>query len=556
MRVPFWRRLLGGQAPTLSPSVRFRFRPRLERLEDRSLLSASPVPNVVPVGPGATEIVNVGGTIFYAAADGDGTAGLWKTDGTAAGTALLVEFAPRNGGPAPAVENLTNVNGRLFFDVSDFSPGGANQLWASDGSAAGTAMVADFGGASFAPPAETGALPGFVSFQNDLYFVVDQGGQFQLWKSDGSAPGTLPVTSGAVSVNTAFDGLTAFDGQLYFAAADPMNNVKLWSTDGTAAGTRVADADVPAAGVFGLTAGGDALYFFAAPDPSAQTVSLYRSDGANTIVVTADLSPFGKFQTAAAGDRLFFTAAAAGTFDEELWVSDGVTSRELQPAGAAAFGLSPLNLHAVNGDVVFTGASAAHPSFGQAVWASDGTDAGTVEITPSDISYVTLFNSQTALAGNTLYFSALGASGPELWQTGGSAPVTQPGSTALVANVAANVPDGTLPADLVFAGGTLFYAGTPTVAPAVPAPSVAVPPAPPAVPTPVPVMIPAGPTNPAPPAPPFVPAPGSSAPAPIDMPGPLPGPAPMVNMVVPPVAPLGFDTAADPAQGPPDVLAS
>ena len=50
-----------------------------------------------------------------------------------------------------AVDNLTNVNGTLYFDANDGTHG--DELWKTDGTAAGTVMVKDI------DPGSDGSIP-------------------------------------------------------------------------------------------------------------------------------------------------------------------------------------------------------------------------------------------------------------------------------------------------------------------------------------------------------------------------------------------------------------
>ena len=86
--------------------------------------------NDIRPGPDSSDAVGfirVRRTIFFSAFDG--THGLWKSDGTTAGTSLVKE---RPGGLPDAIV----LRGSLLF----ITPGGAgiDELWRSDGTAAGT----------------------------------------------------------------------------------------------------------------------------------------------------------------------------------------------------------------------------------------------------------------------------------------------------------------------------------------------------------------------------------------------------------------------------------
>ena len=71
---------------------------------------------------------------LYFEASSDTAHGLWKSDGTEAGTELVY----------PGIGNLrypTTVNGTLFFSAGDGTNGW--ELWKSDGATAGTMLVKD-----------------------------------------------------------------------------------------------------------------------------------------------------------------------------------------------------------------------------------------------------------------------------------------------------------------------------------------------------------------------------------------------------------------------------
>ena len=74
---------------------------------------------------------------------------------------------------------------------------------------------------------------------NTLYFTADDGTNgSELWKSDGTASGTVMVKdiySGSSSSSPS--SLTAVGNTLYFRANDGTNGYELWKSDGTASGT-------------------------------------------------------------------------------------------------------------------------------------------------------------------------------------------------------------------------------------------------------------------------------------------------------------------------------
>ncbi|MBZ0111154.1 MAG: hypothetical protein K8J08_01705 [Thermoanaerobaculia bacterium] len=131
--------------------------------------------------------------LFFAAGDAATGWELWSTDGTPAGTELVLDIAP---GPAPSLtytrpEWVTNLEGRLIFPADDVDHG--RELWASDGTAAGTFLLADaFVGdesgikLSFSP-----SLPRRIGTRV-AYFAYDSEGPlaWNLWTTDGTPSNT------------------------------------------------------------------------------------------------------------------------------------------------------------------------------------------------------------------------------------------------------------------------------------------------------------------------------------------------------------------------------
>lgn len=108
---------------------------------------------------------------------------LWKTDGSA--VVLVKDIAAGSDNSVP--DNLTNVNGTLFFSAYDGEHG--RELWKTDGTGVGTVLVKDI-----RPGVESG-LPleswvDFVEVTDTLAFWADDGSGQRLWQSDGTSAGT------------------------------------------------------------------------------------------------------------------------------------------------------------------------------------------------------------------------------------------------------------------------------------------------------------------------------------------------------------------------------
>ena len=84
---------------------------------------------------------------------------------------------------------LTNVGGTLFFTAIDFvyPHDTGRELWKSDGTAAGTVLVKDIAAG------RVGSIPVELTDVNGTLFFRIVRPPFGLWKSDGTAAGTVQV---------------------------------------------------------------------------------------------------------------------------------------------------------------------------------------------------------------------------------------------------------------------------------------------------------------------------------------------------------------------------
>jgi len=370
----------------------------------------------IPFSSSPNFLTNFNGTLFFSAIDRTTGDELWKSDGTAAGTVLVKDINPGVGDSLPSI--LTDVNGTLFFTAND----GANgfELWKSDGTAAGTVLVKDIWPGMFGPIPTSSAPANLTDVNGTLFFQCNDGSHGdELWKSDGTEAGTVlikdinPGTIGPDPAGSAPENLTDVNGTLFFIANDGTNGYELWKSDGTEAGTvLVKDIDPGASGSF----------------PS----NLTDVDG-----------------------TLFFIAAD-GTNGYELWKSDGteagtVLVKDIDPGASGSF---PTNLTNVDGTLLF---SSDDGPTGYELWKSDGTEAGTVlvkDIYPGTVGpypYSSSPNFLTDVNGTLFFIANDGPTGNELWKSDGTA-----AGTVLVKDIYPG-PEGSRSAFLTDVSGTLFF---------------------------------------------------------------------------------------------------
>jgi ELWxxDGT repeat protein len=369
---------------------------------------------------GPSDLTPVGSTLYFDADDGVHGPELWKSDGTAAGTVLVKDINPGSGGSEP--NSLANINGTLFFAADDGAHG--NELWKSDGTAAGTVLVKDINTGS----SGTSSDPRYLTNVNGVAFFSANDGKHgrELWKSDGTAKGTALVKDIATGKVTLWSGgtvpassfpcyLTNVNGSLFFEAGDS-NGVHLWKSDGTATGTvALADHVDSSAGLINVNG---TVFFTGAGNTGGE--GLWKSNGtvAGTVPVAGVVRPDGGW--ASVNGSVFFSGWEPGD-GEELWKSDGTAAgtvlvKDINPGTDSfgyAYGSYPDELTNVNGLLYFSAYEDVH---GRELWQSDGTAAGTVMVKDINPGSADSAPQDLVAMNNKLYFSADdGAHGRELW---------------------------------------------------------------------------------------------------------------------------------------------
>jgi ELWxxDGT repeat protein len=170
-----------------------------------------------------------------------GDTAIWRTDGTAAGTIKLDD-------EAGALMPLTTVDDTLYFKA--ILSNDAWELWRLGPADTEPTVVKQFDSSAFSPYA--------AAFGGKLYFYSHTKTS-DLWVSDGTAEGTMPVADAASSVWPRFiDQVISTSERLYVIDHGGEHNWRFWESDGTAAGTRlIGEFEMPKS----LTAIGSALYF-------------------------------------------------------------------------------------------------------------------------------------------------------------------------------------------------------------------------------------------------------------------------------------------------------
>lgn len=280
---------------------------------------------VAPVGDFVVRQVASGARVTYftttsPAPDWEERALLWRTDGTPAGTRMVTVLPDRD------AEDLFVEGELLFFEL--------NGLWRSDGTLAGTFRLVDviWDSVRHAPglgvffrretalwfsdgtPAGTRLLredydnPESIAVLNGVAFIGTN--RRNLLRSDGTVAGTEVVRS--------FQGtpqnLTVFRDRVYFT---PYPTKELWSTDGTAAGTRRESEHEQSSWHRETEVAGPWLHY-------SEWETLWRTDGtAKTLLGRFHITSYDQWTPralTALGERVLF-AASDGVHGIEPWIT-------------------------------------------------------------------------------------------------------------------------------------------------------------------------------------------------------------------------------------------
>jgi ELWxxDGT repeat protein len=246
---------------------------------------------------------------YFNAFDGTSNGQVWVTDGTTLNTTLLKDII--TGASITSfvlIIDAVNLPGKFIFPVSDGV--GRSELWESDGTPGGTVLFKSFTPVdpedipfiavpySYEFISNTLTQPLFQG--NKFFFSAGTGTEgYELWISDGTLPGTALVKDIFPGVNPGidFDKSVSYlytTTQLFFAAGNGTQGNELWKTNGTDAGTSlVFDINPNAADALpDLNVICNAKIIFGATDGDHPTFTdLYAVDG-NFIPLPVKLSNF------------------------------------------------------------------------------------------------------------------------------------------------------------------------------------------------------------------------------------------------------------------------
>ena len=331
--------------------------------------------NSYALDKGSQSSVTIGDRIFFSADVADSRTEVWVSDGTVSGTHRVKDINPTGTTDA---DYFVNLNGVAYFRADD---GRGPALWASDGTEAGTRLVV-----------QLDEIKNIYAWNNALYFAGRDMNGLELWTSNGTLEGTWILANlNPDDESSNPENFSGLPNALMFSAYNPTTGEELWSisTDNVLQEIDIETVEYGGENSSypqNFTISGSTLYFTAYQYEHGR--ELWKSDG--TVGGTERIfesAPGGGYDslmkhTTMLGFRggVVFGVRdmAAGLYGKELWFSDGTELGTKMIKNIATGNLASIwnttSFAIINDQIVFNAYSLEN---GIELWVSDGTEAGT-----------------------------------------------------------------------------------------------------------------------------------------------------------------------------------
>ena len=268
---------------------------------------------------------------------------IYLSDGTVGGTRLHPgSFSSFNSSSTPLP--LGTISGKVIFAANDGSSG--YELWSTDGTAAGTSRIVDLNvGSNWSVLPQHGGAVVTTMTGTYLFFIgVDAAHGAELWRTDGTPAGTVVVADIVPGPDSAFEfygpsnptTLVATTNKVIIVAETPAQGKELWVSDGVTTNI-ISDLNPgPASSIgtdfYGIyVPGAEQLYFSADDGSGTRGEELYYSNG-SFILLATDINPGAAgssprdFKLSSLATGLFFSAETVANGREPYFDNTAMTT--------------------------------------------------------------------------------------------------------------------------------------------------------------------------------------------------------------------------------------
>lgn len=407
------------------------------------------------------EFTPYGGDMFFVA--NGNQSGVYKSDGTAQGTELFLQWADGLGvaGGNLYIRNVTSSSttiyvsdgttagtsvlytgttndGKLLGEMDGwfYFRGDGHRLYRTDGTVAGTELI------------KNAKLIVSQAFGDSILWYVDykaSTNEWELWKSDGTPGGTFRLKTFDFNPHymTTNGDLCIFASGLHGA---PNDVVDPWISDGTAAGTKqLISWGWPGSDPEFFVPWGDG-FMFSVDGPDGYELFVTDGTTAGTEQVI-DLNP-GNYDSnpgelTVIGNEVYFRAGAAAQ-NYEIWKTDGTAEGTVGIGDLKAEGGSYPQHLATDGVTLWF--SAEGDGLGREAFTTDGVTIDVAaNLIPDPVSSSSTIEFVADLNGAAIFLADDGVHGEELWASRGTA-----GTTRMLADIRPGIQGITLHESVTF----------------------------------------------------------------------------------------------------------
>ena len=432
----------------------------------------------------------------------------WRSDGSVTGTGLAFDLTPGPIGsfPTPIAADSNRLwfagaapaTGRELYSVdasglpslaNDFTPGPGSSVFGTgallpDGRlavGAGT-LLNQRAYLSGGDPASTQLLvdsltgwpidsaEAFTSSTLGVAFTSAAPGSRGVWRTDGAGGLAQRIGEQPATVQTGGPTFVSALAKTWFAAADEVAGDELWSSDGTVAGTALTlnvaiDSISGDSEPEGFLRFGDRILFNAKFAGIGRELGVTDGTASGTVLVKDVFPGEGSSDPqlgCAIGNRVVFSANSPGA-GREPWASDGtaqgtVQLADIQEGGADSMISNSAEFVPMGDYALFVAQLFGSPGGGNArvLMRTDGTPAGTFQLTGVESDVAFPFASNSARLGSLLFFQAESLeNGSEPWVSDGT-----PGGTHLLSDLRSGPGDSSPTGFTRLGDRVLFGAGS------------------------------------------------------------------------------------------------
>jgi len=297
-----------------------------------------------------TLAVGSNGYALFAFEDAMSGLELWRTDGTLAGTSMVKDIEPGTGSSAPV--SFVEFNGDFFFQASQSSTG--FETWRTDGTESGTVILKDF----CPGDCSSSIVAGLIFATSEKLYISARDGVngFDMYESDGTTAGTTKVNqfnNSALQWTDNQFSLLALDNKVIYGNENSVNGHvrELWQIDESLQHTKFFSSPATSPR-FAFTHNNRYLFLNRTVEAGDE---IWTTDGtAEGTRMLRDINPgpasfeFNQYEVKRAGNGLYFMGG-------DLWRTDGDCSTRKM--------VSDLEIHGYdffNGKVLLVGSNDEH----------------------------------------------------------------------------------------------------------------------------------------------------------------------------------------------------